>query len=495
MLIPIDDFRQKQIFWWFVKPLEQKTVIEFSGEDFIPQFKSHKPYDIKSVLNIIPQEDRAPLVKEFDESIEKRCSFYREIEFKGQPDFSLVKIILSAVHHFSGDIYQGSTGVGIRKDPVESEIKQMKQQLDMFRIIINYLPVGIWAKDCLHENRYCLWNTMAKELSGFSAEQVLGKTDEEIFPDTVAEGHRESDYQILHQREDIISPQLFKPAGDPDKEQYNLIVKKVVYNEKAEPVFLLGIASDVTEKVQMDRALVKSKEEAEKSSKLKTFFMANLSHEIRTPLNSIVGFSRLLTRSDDLTGDERNLYRTIIEKNSDTLLHLIEDMIDLSRIEAQELNFRREEVSINIMISELFALFKPSFDEKKLEFLKNLDPENTIIVGDEARLKQVFSSLLNNARKFTEKGTVSFGFSKMLPGQIEFFVTDTGIGIPAERIDMIFEQFRQGDEGYTRRFGGMGMGLTIAQKITELLGGTMFVDSSAGSGSTFYFRVPTVFSG
>lgn len=237
--------------------------------------------------------------------------------------------------------------------------------------------------------------------------------------------------------------------------------------------------------------LAEAKKKAEESDKLKSAFLANVSHEIRTPLNSIVGFSSLLTEPD-LDQNTRKAYADLVESNTESLLVLIDEIIDLSKIEAQQLSIKKQDFSVDALIDELFQMF--SLNQQNPEIRLNavkISPEMELFVNsDRVRVRQIFINLLSNAFKFTERGLIEFGYFEPKPKEIIFYVKDSGIGIAKEHHHAIFQRFRKLNEGKNKRvYRGTGLGLAITQKLVELLGGRIWIESAIGVGSTFYFTL------
>ncbi len=246
----------------------------------------------------------------------------------------------------------------------------------------------------------------------------------------------------------------------------------------------------VMERSNMIKDLVTAKEKAEESDRLKSAFLANMSHEIRTPMNGILGFTELL-KDPDLTGEEQEKYIGIIEKSGDRLINVIDDIVSLSKIESGQMPVIFSEIRLNEQIDQLFKKFRPQAESKNIRFLvtKKLQANDNILVTDTAKVMAILTSLLKNAIKFTFKGSIELGMGKK-EHFMEFFVKDTGIGIPPEHRPIIFERFRQVDQSNTRKFEGAGLGLAIAKGYVEMLGGKIWVESEPGEGSTFYFTIP-----
>ena len=268
---------------------------------------------------------------------------------------------------------------------------------------------------------------------------------------------------------------------------------EVDVNAFGETVGLRGIAQDITVRKNIEEELIKAKKVAESANVLKNNFLANMSHEIRTPMNSVVGFSDLL-KNDDLSNEDRKRYLNIIDSNSEQLLNLIDDIIDIAKIESNELKLSFQNCEIAKILYDLEDNFNQlsNLNEKnEIKFKVQIPKgyENLILLTDSSRIRQVFSNLLHNAFKFSEKGLILFGF-EVSNSKISFFVKDQGIGIPEEKRIEIFERFKQVNYDNIAKFGGNGLGLSICKGIIELLGGEIEVKSKINFGSEFIFTFP-----
>ena len=237
-----------------------------------------------------------------------------------------------------------------------------------------------------------------------------------------------------------------------------------------------------------------AKQQAEESDRLKSAFLANMSHEIRTPMNGILGFSALL-KEPDLTGEDQQKYIRIIEKSGARMLNIINDIVDISKIEAGLMEVNMKESNINDQIEYIYTFFKPETDGKGLRFFfrNSLPEKEAIIITDREKIYAILTNLVKNAIKYTDRGSIEFGYDVVKTQYatfLEFFVKDTGVGIAKNRQDAIFERFIQADIEDPKALQGAGLGLTISKAYVEMLGGKIWVKSDEGIGSTFYFTIP-----
>jgi signal transduction histidine kinase/CheY-like chemotaxis protein len=250
------------------------------------------------------------------------------------------------------------------------------------------------------------------------------------------------------------------------------------------------------ERKQYEYNLKMAKERAEESDKLKSAFLANMSHEIRTPMNSIIGFSELITRKT-ISPEKKDAYANYITNSSKSLLALIDDIIDISKIEAKQMKVSKASTNVNKMMDELFDYYDSSIDRNSQPNLKikkhiAIEDYNFHILCDYNKVRQILNNLMNNATKFTKEGHVELGYILPNNATILFYVEDTGIGIESNKLDLIFEPFRQADDSTTRKYGGTGLGLAISKRLAQLMGGRIWVDSEPNKGTTFFFSLPLI---
>lgn len=262
------------------------------------------------------------------------------------------------------------------------------------------------------------------------------------------------------------------------------------FNSEGKLKTILCINKDITEQKIAEIELIKAKEKAEESDRLKSAFLANMSHEIRTPMNGILGFTNLLLKPD-LNNEEKESYIKIVHKSGQRMLNTVNDIIEISKVEAGLADLRYEAVDFNKRVVELVQFFTQEASEKglKLSLEKLLPEENRNFNTDKNKLDSILTNLIKNAIKYTQAGTISIS-CQIQASVIEFYVKDTGIGIPANRLNAIFNRFEQADIRDTKVFEGSGLGLAIAKSYVEMLGGKIWVESEEGKGSTFYFTLP-----
>ena len=264
-------------------------------------------------------------------------------------------------------------------------------------------------------------------------------------------------------------------------------------DEKGEIIGTFGISHNITDRVHAEDALRRAKEAAEEANRTKSQFLANVSHELRTPLNSVIGFATILLKNKNanLTAEDLNFLERI-QVNGRHLLSLINDMLDLTKIEARKVELQITSVALDALVRETIAQQESLIRDRPIEFVADLPPTVASIQTDPEKLRQVIINLLSNALKFTEHGQVTIRLVTG-PGHqpLRLEVSDTGIGIPREKLGLIFEAFQQADASTSRKYGGTGLGLTISQALCRLLGFRIEVTSEVGRGSTFSIILST----
>ena len=342
---------------------------------------------------------------------------------------------------------------------------------------------------------YQVWNPYMEKLTGLPSSEVIGKHPMDLFPFLKEVG-------VIGILEKALKGEIEKGVEFP----YSLSSGKIgwafdttapLFNVKGEIIGAIGTIRDITEKKQEEQALLISKGKAEESDRLKSAFLANMSHEIRTPMNGILGFAGLL-KEPGLSREEQQKYIGIIEKSGIRMLNIINDIIDISKIESGLMEVNLKESNINEQIEDVYAFFKQEVEGKGMQlFFKNSLPAiEAIIKTDPEKLYAILTNLVKNAIKYSEKGSIEFGYDltatqhAALSESMQFFVKDTGTGIPQDRQKAIFERFIQVDIADKHAYQGAGLGLSISKSYVEMLGGKIWVESEPGKGSIFYFTLP-----
>lgn len=358
----------------------------------------------------------------------------------------------------------------------EAQIKRLNQIMDT---TIDHLPAGIVVKDVNDDFRY-LYRNRESYNRNLCASNAIGKNDFDYYPAEIAEIKRREDVEVATTGEG-----LHWIAEGRDKNGKQLIFDKrkirVEGDDLVSPI-IISIEWDITELELMKRELENSKEKAEQSDKLKSTFLANMSHEIRTPLNAILGFSNLIAESDD--PEERKSYYDIVEANNERLLKLINEILDLSKIESGTIEFMYAPVNLNSLCKEVYDahIFRTP---QNVKLIYEPLEKSLMIETDKNRVFQVFSNLIGNSCKFTSEGSISYGYV-LENNQIVFHVTDTGMGIDPGKVSQVFERFAK----LNNIAPGTGLGLSICKTIIERLGGEISVNSVVGKGTTFTFTLP-----
>ena len=376
---------------------------------------------------------------------------------------------------------------GVSLDITQRKSAEEAQRASEARLsaLLENSPALIFIKD--HEGRYLKVNRQFEDRYKLTANQILGKTDEELFQPEQASMLRINDLKVLQ----TLTPIQFEETvvcGDHQKT--SIVVKFPLFDTVKEPYAICGIATDITEQKAIEKQLREAKEIAEAGNRAKSQFLANVSHEIRTPMNGIIGVTRLVLDTE-LTAEQRE-YLEMTKLSSESLLAIISNILDFSKIEAGRLALDSIVFDPCRIVREVISTCKVSALHKGLTLNSHVDNEiPSSLIGDPTRLRQIILNLLSNAVKFTHQGGVDLYVSiarfEQTQVTLNFRISDTGIGIPKDKQALIFQPFIQADGSTTRKYGGTGLGLTIAAELAEIMGGRIWLDSEVGHGTTFYF--------
>jgi hypothetical protein len=325
---------------------------------------------------------------------------------------------------------------------------------------------------------------------GYKADEVIGKST----PRILKSGHHPENQYIYFWQRLLNKQSIYEEYHNKCKDGRIVVVEASadpILDERGEIIGFLGIQRNIDERKHTEKELVAAKLKAEESDRLKSAFLANMSHEIRTPMNGIMGFAELL-KEPALSSDDKNHFIEIIERSGRRMLNIINDIIDISKIESGTVDVLLSETNVNEQIDFIYNFFTPEIKQKGIQFISNkaLTHEQAFITSDREKLYAVLTNLVKNAIKFTNEGTIEIGYTKK-ESFLEFYVKDTGKGLKPEQELIIFERFRQGSESLSRDYEGAGLGLSISKAYVEMLGGKIWFKSKPEQkGSEFFFTLP-----
>jgi len=356
--------------------------------------------------------------------------------------------------------------------------------------LMDNIPDSIFYKD--KNSRFIRINkAKAKSIGLKDPEEAIGKSDFDFYSLDDAREAYNDEVKILKSNSPLIN-KLEKRIKN-DVTRYQLATKVPIYDDNNQIRGIVGLSRDITIQKLAEEKLKEAIRKAEEADQLKNMFLANMSHEIRTPMNAIVGFTEMLS-DPDITSDEKNLYIRYIKSNGNTLINIINDILDTAKIEANQLKINKTEVKLSSLLDDLFIYAhqeQERIGKTDIEVIiaKAHKEDNYTFISDPMRLRQILINLLSNAFKFTNKGTIELGFEIKSKFQLLFFVKDTGIGIDPSKHEKIFERFYYTENTLNKSTQGAGLGLSICKKIVELMGGRIWVESEPAKGSTFYFTI------
>ena len=452
LIFEVSDFDGKRdTFFQFVHPDDRLAVTEALNNSI----EHNQPYEIDH--RIVCPNGKIKWVREYAEIVKEEESSTNQI-------------------------------VGIVQDITSHKItdEELKISQAHYQALVENLPQNIFTKDL--EGHFTFANDKFCETLQKPLKDIIGKTDYDFYPETLATKYRVDDKHVSETGEiiDVVEKHSL-PNGDTI---YVQVVKSPIRDEDRKIIGTQAIFWDVTEREKAEVELKNAKEAAEAASRAKSTFLANMSHEIRTPMNGIIGMTELALDTD-LSSEQKD-YLDMVKTSAETLLDIINDILDFSKIEAGKLEFISVHYHLRDSLEDAVKTLALRAEQKGLELLCHFRPNvPDALIGDPGRLRQIIVNLIGNSIKFTERGEIVLRVE--LENQTEteacmhFSVTDTGIGIPKEKQDLIFKAFEQVDNSRTRQFSGTGLGLAISSQLVGKLGGKIWVESEMGKGSTFHF--------
>lgn len=449
----------------FTKPFETKGIlkdktiipIEIEGRDIIYKGKLHRVSAIRDLTErrlaqkaLINSEEKYRLITENINDIV--CKLDEKLHFT---------YTSSSVYNMLGYTVNEMARISLKEITTKESYYKIVTHLNQKRRLVKTNSKEVWASIAFeavlkHKSGRLLWTHLSAKLIKWG---------------------KNNTYEILCVARNI---DAIKKIQFSLEENENRLLQQ---NEEYERLN--------KELIDLNEKLLQAKHKAEESDKLKSAFLANMSHEIRTPMNSIIGFSRMF-KNKSIEEEKRDKYADYVIDNGKLLLNIVNDILDLSKIESGQIQLKKETFNLNLLFNDLYQDVSEQ-NSKGLMILKSnyLKDEDAFIYEDKNRLSQVLWNLINNAYKFTKKGGITFGY-QIINNNILFYIKDTGIGIPSEQQEKIFERFRQVEMEASRVFGGAGLGLSISQKVVELMHGKIWLNSDSGHGSTFYVSIPYV---
>nr|WP_143547651.1 response regulator [Rhodopirellula sp. SM50] len=436
-------------------------------------------------LDAIHPDDRETVVANLDNLLEKKHieQDYRIV----RPNGSVIWLHdrVSVVH----DANRKPKFVG----GIGTDISAIRESEALYSSLVECMPMQVVRKDM--KGKVVFGNELYCQSMGKPLEELVGKTDFDLFPKDLAKKYRQDDRRVVKTGKVVNHVEAHEKADG--ERVYMETFKGPVYDAAGNISGIQIMFWDVTQRHQAEQEVraakevaEAAKEMAEQANQAKSEFLANMSHEIRTPMNGIIGMTELLLHTTP-TSEQRD-YLNMVKQSADSLLRLLNDILDFSKIEAGKLDLDHHPFSLRDCIGQTIQTLGCRAGGKGLEMLCHVTPEiPDMLVGDAGRLGQIVVNLVGNAIKFTEQGeievVVQLESSSEDSVDLQISVRDTGIGIPPDRQQAVFESFRQADASTNRRFGGTGLGLTISTQLVELMNGRIWVESEVGTGTTFHF--------
>lgn len=462
------------ILGYSIDELEKRKFFEFVH-----------PEDIKSTLEAVKKLGNQENIVNFINRYKSKNEGYRYIEWHSSSKNNLIYAVARDI-----------TDIKAKEDTIKRNIEEISYKNSLFNALLENLSVGVFMVDA-KTGTPLIANEEAKKLLGRGILPEVNKETLNVIYKAYKNGTNTpypiEDMPIIKgmqgEKAHIDDMNVIRPDGT---ETLLEIFGTPVYNEKNEIIMSLVHFIDITQKKKNENEIIKAKQEAEKASKAKSEFLANMSHEIRTPMNGVIGMSELLAQTELDINQKK--YLEFIQVSADNLLAIINDILDISKLEAGKIELELKEFELEKMIDNLLSLLSVNAHKKGVEVVYYVDKEvPEMLEGDEIKIRQILINFIGNAVKFTDVGEIFLEIKCKNKTaeyfEIEFSVSDTGIGMGEETIKNLFKPFVQGDLSYTKKYQGTGLGLAISKQLIELMGGKVYVESEEGKGSKFYFSL------
>ncbi|MBP2029514.1 PAS domain S-box-containing protein [Methanohalophilus levihalophilus] len=400
----------------------------------------------------------------------------------------IIDILLASTPLDVTDLSKGVTFTAT--DITEQKIVERKlvEREGQISALIKTIPDLVWLKN--PDGVYLACNSKFERFFGAKEAEIIGKTDYYFVGKELADFFTKNDRNVIEAGKSIINEEEVTYADDGHTELLETI-KTPMYDSEGQLIGVVGIGRDITHRKEIEESLLQAKILAEKANQLKSEFLATMSHELRTPLNSIIGFSQILAKNQNGNLDNiEEKYVSNIVRSGKHLLDLINEVLDLSKIEAGTMEMEYESFQIPTILNEVKALVFPLLAAKEISFSIHTEAKYLALYADKKKMKQILYNLLSNAIKFTPNGGKIEVTVKSARNFIYISVSDTGIGISKDDMDKIFAPFTQIDSFTSRQYDGTGLGLALVKKYVEMHGGKIWVESEPEKGSTFTFSIP-----